>query len=185
MLGVDEDNIHCKFTTKYPIKKIAKYKIKSIDSADVEQRMIIRDGNCNDTDLDIKSGTSYVLGVFLDGKLVSNTVNVMTSKRNFNPTNSNYLPQPPSISSIKQYYDESKENVLIIWDYPPQTVGDKILYKVKLSNKQNTEKVYEMPYRLSVSSLSKTKIEIRIATISIIDGRSYESAMSTNICIDL
>ena len=188
-MGVDEDSIQAKFITKHPVTKKSKYKLETVHDQEhnhkISQKLAIVEGNNSKIYIDAKSNTKYTLGIFLAETLISNTVTVMTSKSNFNATN-NYSPSAPSIEGIKQYYDEGRDNILIIWD-PPQIIGDKILYRIKLSNRQQTEIVYDMPYRLSCSWLRsiKTIIELRIATISVIDGNKYEGKFSDAVHVNL
>eukprot|EP01084_Bolivina_argentea_P073529 133428_1 len=141
------------------------------------QKLVVWKGSSKNIDIDAYPNKLYKFGVFLNGKQISNTVSVRTSARGFNPPY--YSPLPPTLKSIKQYYDRDAKYILITWDHP-DVFGDSIVYKILLSNKSEHE-VVELPYKIS----ALFSIEIKICTISIINGKRYEGEPSKAIYVGL
>eukprot|EP01084_Bolivina_argentea_P276736 472261_1 len=182
ILSVDEQEIKIKFTLKQlqpPINK-TRYQIQSIDKSEeqLSQLLTIRTSRTVRKDIIINSNTNYRFAIFLNGKQISNAVSVKTSPINFNPNN-NYIPQSPPIHSIEKYYDNDKKNICLIWDYPNSVFGDKIVYKIKSSNKIESEEIVYLPYKISNTS----NVHIEITTIAIINNKRYEGKTSTKCSV--
>ncbi len=93
------------------------------------------------------------------------------------------MPSPSSLNSIKQYFDESKENILVIWDHPNDVFGD-IKYKIKLEQEEEMLTITQLPYKCKLSK-TLTPVELRIATMSVIGEKEFEGHLSDVICIGI
>eukprot|EP01084_Bolivina_argentea_P270527 460024_1 len=177
IVGVDEDSISIKFTLITPTKTKKKYRIQEIDGNNKISSAFF--GNASHSMIEhcveAIEDTTYVFAVFLNGKQISNIVCVQTAPKNVYSNIEKYLPNPPSTKSIEQYYDEHKENVLVIWDHPNLVFGDEIMYKIQASTQDKFTEITELPYKIS-ASLSNG--ELKISTISIINNKRYEGPPS-------
>eukprot|EP01084_Bolivina_argentea_P158392 275908_1 len=175
-------SINITFSLKTATSKKMKYKLQNIDDNDekiCQKLKLCKNSNTIKISVETKADKIYKFAVFLEEKQMSNIVTVQTPVEN---AMNNYTPLPPLRESVKQYYDENKENILIVWDYPKLTFGDKIIYKIKSTNKIEEEQIITLPYILPITS-SATMLSI--TTISIIDNKSYQSQSSEPIFIDL
>eukprot|EP01084_Bolivina_argentea_P010718 19980_1 len=184
ILIVDEDSMQIKFTLKRPTKK-TKYRVNITNVDNDETRshlLIIRNGTENITDIDAIPNAKYRIVLFCDEKEISNSVIVKSSTKGFNPNKEKYIPSPPSVKTVNQYYDETKENILVIWDYPNDVFGDEIIYQIQSSHQQKPVKIKELPYKMPAMFANS---ELKITTISIIDGIRYEGKESDSLYIGI
>eukprot|EP01084_Bolivina_argentea_P121784 215836_1 len=181
VLEIESDSIKLKFTVKQPLTKTTTYFIQNIEENDnkTSQKTKIKKNKCvsDSIQLDAHADTIYKLGVFdkkNNGKCISNVVSVQTPTESFElGLSENYAPSPPSKDTIKQYYDEHKENILIIWELPRHVFGEEIKYKIN-------DELCELPYKLPLKS---TKISI--STVSVWDDTEYESKSPEIIFINI
>eukprot|EP01084_Bolivina_argentea_P276735 472260_1 len=179
ILSVDDQEIQIKFTLKITPNDKTRCQIQNTDKSEqkLSQLLTIRSGNTVIKDVTINSNTSCIFAIFLNGKQISNVVSVKTPIDS-NPNN-NYIPQSPLIDTIEKYYDEDKRNILLVWDYPNSVFGDKIIYKIKSSNKIESEEIVYLPYKISNTS----NVHIEITTIAIINNKRYEGKTSTKCSV--
>eukprot|EP01084_Bolivina_argentea_P268312 455682_1 len=177
VLSADEDSIQIQFITNKPIITKTKYMIQNInDSEDkISQPLILRSDSSKKIDVQVETNKLYTFGVFLNGKQISNSLSVQTVPINFNINN--YSPSPPSLDTMKQFYDKNKQNILIIWNCPKCVFGDKIIYKIVSLDKSQSEEIVKLPYKISVLE----RIDVKITTIAIVNGKRYEGSPSNSI----
>ena len=93
--------------------------------------------------------TLYNLAIFdVQQQQISNVITIQTPIEDYEP-DENYKPTPPT--DIEQYYDDKKENILILWDYPKSTFGESIIYRINLSNQSEPQLITELPYKLPIT----------------------------------
>ena len=187
VLSVESDIIALKFGLKQNVQKRTKFTLKDIVDKNggitkdfyVQRRKNIATIDVDDND-DIEANKEYKLAIFdANDKQISNIIDVQTPTETFE-ADDRYKPYAPLKESVEQYYDEQKENILIIWNHPKLTFGEEIMYKLKLSNKAETEELTEFPLKLPMESTKFT-----ITTISIFGDTIYESKPSETIHVDL
>ncbi len=184
-LGITNNTAKIKFCLKQQTLEDIEYKLQSTqndsDEKMNEQLLIGENKNSVYKEIVIQQNKTYQIAAFLNGKRKSNIITFQTPSQTFKP-NMNYKPIPPSIQSVKQYFDKEKENILIVWDFPPKlTFGDSFIFEVKSSNKSKCEQITELPYKLKATS----SLKIQITIISIINNKLYRSIPSETIYIDL
>eukprot|EP01084_Bolivina_argentea_P236532 397683_1 len=150
VLGVNCDAIKIIFTLKKVVIKNTKYTINNVSENDQKMATITVEKNNNvviKDNITAEPNKVYNLAVFLDESQVSNTVNIQTQTQNF-IVNNTYIPYSPFKKDIRLFYDEKKEFILMIWNVPKLTFGDSIIYKIKLSNKLQCDKIIKLPYKM-------------------------------------
>eukprot|EP01083_Nonionella_stella_P009904 28345_1 len=190
ILSVDAQEIEIKLTLKETPKQKKKFMVHYVDDHNHEwsQRFTMhREQSYKIVDLDVNPDTEYQFVIFLDDKQVSNVISARTPPINFDP-NHDYSPSPPSIETIRKYYDDSNENVLFIWDHPQCVAGDRIMYQIKFSIHSQSQEINSLPFSISVPDVSDCKIRIR--TICIINGKRFDGNWSTSLdvadlCFDI
>eukprot|EP01084_Bolivina_argentea_P172191 298288_1 len=188
VLTVDKDIIKIKFISKAKQKNISTYRvdIKSIkdinddEKKEEKQEILQMEASEKFIEISANANTTYELGVFLKDHQESNSMIIRTPSEDFDPNKTNYSPCPPSIKSVKQYYDEHKQYILVIWDHPNNAFGDRFIYKIQSSHLQEAVEIEELPYKIPVSVKS---VEIKINTISIIAKKRYQGKESDAIYI--
>mmetsp|Transcript_42172 Transcript_42172/g.67795 ORF Transcript_42172/g.67795 Transcript_42172/m.67795 type:complete len:96 (-) Transcript_42172:42-329(-) len=71
---------------------------------------------------------------------------------------------PPSKDCMQFFYDEQKENVLVLWDLPPNAYGWNIRYSIQFSHEQEAQRLDALPLKIPVYSL-RTPVQFTITTI--------------------
>eukprot|EP01084_Bolivina_argentea_P272526 464031_1 len=170
VLSVDDNAIQIKFkSNKQTTKTKYRINIQHMDDKDINRSQLLvywKGTQINkNVDIEAKENSMYRINIFKNKKQISNSVTVKTSSRDFNPTEQKYSPPSISMKSVKQYYDERKENMLVIWDCPNGVFGDEIVYRIESTHLQKYEDITELPYKISAVF---TSVEMKVTTISII-----------------
>eukprot|EP01084_Bolivina_argentea_P271308 461614_1 len=100
ILGADQDRIKIKFTLKKAVNKRTKYTMQSVDTNGTKSSrtfVFTKGKKSKEIEVnDVEENMTYEFTVLLNGKQVSNKVDVKTE--------TNYLPSSPSLKSTKQCY---------------------------------------------------------------------------------
>ena len=188
VIGINDNKMKIEFDLKSSTAKKIKYTLKNINQYYPKLSTILTIGShkkCVKKDgIDVNGGKLYNFAVFSTNRQISNCVRISIPKtqKNNNKKNENYKPLPPSIDTIQQFYDSSKKNILILWDFPKETYGD-IVYKISVSDdsNNNNEQLTKLPLKIPITSKD---VKLNISTISIIGDKKYESDASQTIIIN-
>eukprot|EP01083_Nonionella_stella_P087792 244380_1 len=149
ILSVDVDEIEIQLTLKQPTKQKMKFMVQCTDDNNRQwtQRFTVhRNVYCAIKDMEVKPNTEYSFVIVLNGAQISNVVSARTPVIDFDPNDDGYSPSPPSMQSVRKYYDENKANVLFIWSYPTLVFGDRIVYEVKVKQIDKKKKKSLKPF---------------------------------------
>ena len=111
-------------------------------------------------------------------------ISIIKDRSKYPPQNNEYRPELVDIKTVFAVKDEDQSSVNIYWSAPSFCVGDISYRIIKMNKDTDDEKVSEsvsitsLPYSLPLSLLPTS---FRIITVVTIDGKEYQSSVSSAV----
>eukprot|EP01084_Bolivina_argentea_P174511 302294_1 len=124
----------------------------------------------------LKPNTQYQISIYTSYNNIdspdSKSIQFITPLNNFNEIEKYIQPSPPI--NIQQSIDDEYNEIILMWNLPPNTFGTNIHYKILDLPQQNDAEyeVYELPCRMP---RALQNVKIRIITVTELNDREYLS----------